>query len=71
MDLETRGKTRPNMAKVNVEIDLLKPLPKTVYVGQIYDISSQTGFVQKLEYGGIPKYCKFCKKKIGSYDGQL
>lgn len=62
MDLATKGKTRPNMAKVRVEIDLLKHMPDTVYVGQSHESSPQTGFVQKLEYKGIPKYYKFCKK---------
>ncbi|XP_070010002.1 uncharacterized protein [Nicotiana sylvestris] len=62
MDLATRGRTRPSMTKVRIEIDLLKPQPENVYVGQIYEDSPQKGFVQKLEYEGIPKYCKFCKK---------
>lgn len=50
------------MAKVRVEIYLLKPQPEFVYVGCIYKNSPQTVFVQKLEYGGIPKYYKHCKK---------
>ncbi|OIS95869.1 hypothetical protein A4A49_51173 [Nicotiana attenuata] len=32
MDLATRGETRPSMAKVIVEIDLLKPQPEYVYL---------------------------------------
>ncbi|XP_070041196.1 uncharacterized protein [Nicotiana tomentosiformis] len=62
MDMATRGITRPSMAKVRVEIDLLKPLLETVYVGSKKEDSPLEGFVQKLEYEGIPKYCKFCKK---------
>ncbi|OIT33860.1 hypothetical protein A4A49_06038 [Nicotiana attenuata] len=62
MDLATRGRTRPSMAKVRVEIDLLKDQPNSIYVGQIYDNASQKGFVQKIEFEGVPKYCKFCRK---------
>ncbi|OIT38805.1 hypothetical protein A4A49_00345 [Nicotiana attenuata] len=62
MDLATKGRTRPSMAKVRVEIDLLKEQPTSVYVGQIYDNAPQKGFVQKIEFEGVPKYCKFCRK---------
>ncbi|KAH0730979.1 hypothetical protein KY289_002167 [Solanum tuberosum] len=62
MDQATKSRTRPSMAKVRVEIDLLKPQPESVYVGLIHENSPQTGFMQKLEYEGIPKYCKHCKK---------
>ncbi|XP_019224832.1 PREDICTED: uncharacterized protein LOC109206467 [Nicotiana attenuata] len=62
MDLATRGRTRPSVAKVRVEIDLLKPQPDSVYVGQVYENAPQKGFVQKLEYDGIPKCCKYCRK---------
>ncbi|OIT22687.1 hypothetical protein A4A49_29099 [Nicotiana attenuata] len=62
MDLATKGRTRPSMAKVRVEIDLLKDQPNSVYVGQTYDNAPQKGFVQKIEYEGVPKYCKFCRK---------
>lgn len=62
MDAVTRGKTRPSMAKVRVEIDLLKPQPDSVYVGLIHENVPQTSFMQKLEYEGIPKYCKHCRK---------
>ncbi|KAH0633900.1 hypothetical protein KY284_036686 [Solanum tuberosum] len=62
MDQATKSRTRPSMAKVKVEIDLLKPQPESVYVGLIHENSPQTGFTQKLEYEGIPKYCKHCKK---------
>ncbi|WMV49351.1 hypothetical protein MTR67_042736 [Solanum verrucosum] len=61
-DQATKSRTRPSMAKVRVEIDLLKPQPESVYVGLIHENSPQTGFMQKLEYEGIPKYCKHCKK---------
>ncbi|XP_059295378.1 uncharacterized protein LOC132048698 [Lycium ferocissimum] len=62
LDSATKGRTRPSMAKIRVEIDLLKPLPDAIYVGLIHENSPQTGFMQKIEYEGIPKYCKHCKK---------
>ncbi|OIT37532.1 hypothetical protein A4A49_08200 [Nicotiana attenuata] len=52
MDLAIRGRTRPSMAKVRVEIDLLKDQPNSVYVGQIYDNAPQKSFVQKIEFEG-------------------
>ncbi|KAH0666582.1 hypothetical protein KY285_027788 [Solanum tuberosum] len=60
MDTATRGRTRPSMAKVRVEIDLLKPQLEFVYVGLTHENSPQI----KLEYEGIPKYCKY-RKKLG------
>ncbi|PHU15174.1 hypothetical protein BC332_16379 [Capsicum chinense] len=62
IDQATRSRTRPNMAKVRVEIDLLKPQLESVYVGLIHENSPETSFMQKLEYEGIPKYCKNCRK---------
>ncbi|KAG5594364.1 hypothetical protein H5410_035596 [Solanum commersonii] len=62
IDLATKGRTRLSMAKVRVEIDLLKPQHESVYVVLIHENSLQTGFMQKLEYEGIPKYYKHCKK---------
>ncbi|OIT40106.1 hypothetical protein A4A49_19696, partial [Nicotiana attenuata] len=62
MDLATRGKTRPSMAKVRIEIDLLKQQPNAVYVEQVFDNAPQKGFIQKLEYEGVTKYCKHCRK---------
>jgi len=50
------------MAKVRVEIDLLKPQPEFVRIGFENDNSPLRGYYQKLEYEGIPKYCKQCKK---------
>ncbi|KAK4716268.1 hypothetical protein R3W88_014606 [Solanum pinnatisectum] len=64
MDLATIGRTRPSMAKVRVEIDLIKPQLDSVYVGLTHKNFPQTGFMQeKIEYEGVPKYCKYCKKK--------
>ncbi|XP_070025938.1 protein PXR1-like [Nicotiana sylvestris] len=50
------------MAKIRVEVDLLKPLPQSVFVGQEYEDSPLKGYAQKLEYEGVLKYCKHCRK---------
>lgn len=62
MDTATRSKTRPSMAKVRVEVDLLKPLLTSVWVGDKDEDSPIKGFVQKVEYEYAPKFCKHCKK---------
>ncbi|OIT32841.1 hypothetical protein A4A49_39314 [Nicotiana attenuata] len=54
------------MAKIRVEVDLLKPLSQSVFVGQEYEDSPLKDYTQKLEYEGVPKYCKHCRK-IGHY----
>ncbi|OIS97554.1 hypothetical protein A4A49_07321 [Nicotiana attenuata] len=50
------------MAKIRVEVNLLKTLPDSVFIGQEYEDSQLDGYTQKLEYEGIPKYCKHCRK---------
>ncbi|XP_009799697.1 protein PXR1-like [Nicotiana sylvestris] len=62
MDVATRRKTRPSMAEVRVEVDLLKPLPNHIWVGNEDDDSPLKGFEQKLEYESVPKYCRHCRK---------
>lgn len=66
LDAATMGRTRPSMAKIRVKVDLLKPLPQSIFVGQEYEDSPLKGYTQKLEYEGVPKYCKHCRK-IGHY----
>ncbi|OIT20531.1 hypothetical protein A4A49_37519 [Nicotiana attenuata] len=57
------GRTRPSIAKIRVEvINLLKPLPGSIFIGQEYEDSPLDGYTQKLEYEGIPKYYKHCRK---------
>lgn len=60
-DLATIGRSRPNMAKVRVEVDLSKPLKNSVFVGLEGLGAGFKGYEQKLEYEGVPSYCKMCK----------
>lgn len=62
LDTATTGRTRPSMAKIRVKVDLLKPLPESVWIGQESDNSPLTGYAQKIKYEGIMKYCKECRK---------
>ncbi|XP_070052665.1 uncharacterized protein [Nicotiana tomentosiformis] len=62
LDAATYERTRPSMAKIRVEVNLLKPLAKSVFIGQEYEDSPLDGYTQKLEYEGIPMYCKHCRK---------
>lgn len=61
IDAATFGSTRPSMAKIRVEVDLLKNLPDYVYVGLEHE-SPLKGYNQKIEYENIPKFCMQCKK---------
>lgn len=47
-------------------MDLLKPLPQSIFVGKDHEDSPLKGYTQKLEYEGVPKYCKHYRK-IGHY----
>ncbi|XP_019232594.1 PREDICTED: uncharacterized protein LOC109213268 [Nicotiana attenuata] len=62
MDIATACRTRPSMAKVRVEVDLLKPLLTSVWVGSDDEDSPLRGFTQMVKYEGVPKYCRHCKK---------
>lgn len=58
LDVAAGGKTRPSMVKARVEIDLLKSLVESVFVGSEDENAPLRGFTQKIEYESIPKYCK-------------
>lgn len=60
MNLATNYETRPDISKVRVEVDLTKPLLQSVWVGQEDESNPLKGITQKLEYEGVPKYCKHC-----------
>lgn len=59
--MATKGWTRPSMAKVRVEIDLLKLQLDHVWVGLKNDNTALKEFSQKVEYEVVPRYCKHCR----------
>ncbi|XP_059289097.1 uncharacterized protein LOC132042593 [Lycium ferocissimum] len=62
LDAATKTMNRPSMAKIRVEIDLMKPIIHNVWIGTEDENDPLKGYVQKVEYENIPKYCKHCKK---------
>ncbi|XP_019235433.1 PREDICTED: uncharacterized protein LOC109215779 [Nicotiana attenuata] len=48
--------------QVRVEVDLLRPLPTSVFVGAEDENMSLNCYVQKIEWENVPKYCKHCRK---------
>lgn len=60
-DIATIARTRPHMAKVRVEVDLMKSLQDSVFVGIKGDTTGLKGRNQKLEYESVPAFCKTCK----------
>lgn len=59
-DVATIIKSRP-LAKVRVEVELQKPLPKSVWIGQKCKGAGLKGYEQRLEYEGVSTFCKTCK----------
>ncbi|XP_068659390.1 uncharacterized protein [Aristolochia californica] len=55
MDGATRKMTRTNVARVCVEVDLLKELPKRLWIG-----FGKRGFGQEITYENMPSYCTHC-----------
>ncbi|KAG9444332.1 hypothetical protein H6P81_015672 [Aristolochia fimbriata] len=55
MDGATRNMTRTNVARVCVEIDLLKELPKRLWIR-----IGKRGFSQEIAYENLPSYCTRC-----------
>ncbi|KAH0761717.1 hypothetical protein KY290_017790 [Solanum tuberosum] len=52
--------SRSNLAKVKVEVDHLKPLPQSVWVGHEEQGGNLKGHEQILTYEGIPLFCRTC-----------
>ncbi|XP_060216383.1 uncharacterized protein LOC132643879 [Lycium barbarum] len=50
------------MAKIRVEVNLLKSPPDRIWIGVESESTPLKGFFQKLEYKGLPKYCTHSKK---------
>ncbi|KAG5580583.1 hypothetical protein H5410_051210 [Solanum commersonii] len=62
LDVATTDKTRPSLAKVCVEVNLLKKLPDQIWVGLEDEGIPLKGYYHKIEYENILKYYKHCKK---------
>ncbi|XP_060202705.1 uncharacterized protein LOC132631119 [Lycium barbarum] len=62
IDKAMKNQTRPSCARVKVEVDLLKELPKRIHIS-CFD--EETGEVkakwQKIQNDYLPKYCTQCK----------
>ncbi|XP_027158576.1 uncharacterized protein LOC113760210 [Coffea eugenioides] len=56
VDAATMAASRPSVARVCVEIDLLKPLTLRVWIGN----GDHEGFWQALILENMPKYCSHC-----------
>nr|GMC87388.1 ABC transporter F family member 4-like [Ipomoea batatas] len=64
LDWLERG-LRPNVAKVKVEVDLLKPLSSRIFIrmGSKKPCREDEGFWQPIEYEKVPPYCLTCRKQ--------
>ncbi|KAK6782071.1 hypothetical protein RDI58_019867 [Solanum bulbocastanum] len=60
VDMATKNKTRPNCARVKVDVNLLREFPRHIKIG----IKKPTGEVMekwvRIRYDYAPKYCKTC-----------
>ncbi|OIT35226.1 hypothetical protein A4A49_28326 [Nicotiana attenuata] len=60
-DLATYSKSRGNVAKVKVEIDLLKPRLDQIWLGYKRLDGTDDGKWLDIEYEKVPSYCVYCK----------
>nr|GME07434.1 TMV resistance protein N-like [Ipomoea batatas] len=58
LDITTVRQTRPNVARVRVEIDLLKPRIDKVWI----EITKDKGSWQDIEYEFVPNFCNKCSR---------
>ena len=56
IDEATANLKRPSVARVQVEIDLLRPRPPHIWIG----LGENDGYWQRIEYETIPDYCQLC-----------
>ncbi|XP_060202164.1 uncharacterized protein LOC132630616 [Lycium barbarum] len=62
LDMATINKTRPNCARVKVQLDLLLDLPKFVMMEIKDDQTKEVNVMKvKIQYDHLPKYCTECK----------
>lgn len=62
IDAAIRSLARPSVARVCIEVNLLHPLPKRIWIGQ-----GASGFWQPIAYEKLPSYCSLCSR-IGHAD---
>ncbi|RAL48728.1 hypothetical protein DM860_001048 [Cuscuta australis] len=64
VDLATLHKSKPHVARVRVEMDLLKPLIHKIFIGTSTEPGKEDeGIYQSIEYECIPFYCTKCFKQ--------
>lgn len=56
LDSATRSLKRPGVARLQIELDVLKDRPNPIWIG----MGSLGGFWQKIEYENVPPYCTHC-----------
>ena len=55
-DAATASLKRPSVARLLVEVDLLKPRPDKIWI----QLGDEEGFWQKLTFENVPDYCSHC-----------
>ncbi|KAG5606156.1 hypothetical protein H5410_027648 [Solanum commersonii] len=60
LDTTSIKRTRASMAKVKVQVDLIKARPRHVWIG-LDEKDLTIGRWQTIEYESIPPYCEYCK----------
>ncbi|RAL43582.1 hypothetical protein DM860_012723 [Cuscuta australis] len=69
VDSVTLAKAKPHVARVCVEMDLLKPRPKEIFVGTSEVVGEEDcGFVQPVADEKVPYYCDYCWRQGHSLD---
>ncbi|VFQ85160.1 unnamed protein product [Cuscuta campestris] len=64
IDPTTMNKSRPHVARVRVEMDLMAPLIHKLFIGTSTVVGKEDeGFYQTVEYERIPYYCSRCFKQ--------
>lgn len=56
LDAATISLKRPGVARIQVELDVLKERPQQIWIG----IGHNDGFWQRVEYESVPSYCTHC-----------
>lgn len=60
MDIATKNQTRPNCARVKVEVDLIREFSKCIKIGIKKKGRKVIEKWIKIKYDYVPKYCKTC-----------